>query len=204
MKGDVKNKLHPRRRPGVFLDIQPPTRGLRESVVSVPRSGVDGLDLAQSHFDAMGFHLQVTSCVVEHFPPAKPTGLCWQPGFYLRLEAYGFIGLSEGDYSGRRDSVPRGRPSLALSQRLSLEPRRLKAFTDPDRKRGPFRFGADCPDDFRRLGVSSVLDRSELLSSRGLRSARPACALRSNGPSPGRHPAGSDENRPAGRRGRAG
>jgi hypothetical protein len=25
----------------------------------------------------------------------KPSGLCWQPGFYLRLEAYGFMGLSE-------------------------------------------------------------------------------------------------------------
>jgi hypothetical protein len=176
IKGDVKNKLHPRRRPGFFLDIQPPTRGLGESVVSVPRSGVDGLDLAQSYFDAMGSHLPVTRCVVEHFPPAKPTGLCWQPGFYLRLEAYGFMGLSEGDYSGRRDSVPRGRPSLALSQRLSLEPGRLKAFTDPDGKRRPFRFGAAGPDDFRRLGALSVRDRSELLSSTGLRSARPACA----------------------------
>src|SRR5215471_20037751 len=38
----------------------------------------------------------------------QPSGLCWQPGFYLRLEAYGFMGLSEGDLSGRRDSVPRG------------------------------------------------------------------------------------------------
>lgn len=197
MKGDVKNKLHPRRRPGVFLDIQPPTWGLGESVVSVPRSGVEGLDRAQSHFDSMGFHLAVTSCVVEHFQPAKPSGLCWQPGFYLRLEAYGFIGLSEGDYSGRRDSVPMGRASLALSQRLSLEPGRLKAFTDPDRKRGPVRFGADLPDGFRQLGVSSVLDRSELLSSTGLRSARPACASRSNEPSRGRCPVESDENKPA-------
>ena len=38
----------------------------------------------------------------------KPSGLCWQPGFYLRLEAYGFMGLSEGAYSMSRDSVPKG------------------------------------------------------------------------------------------------
>ena len=163
-------------------------------MVSVPRSGADGLDRAQSHFDSMGFHLPVTSCVVEHFQPAKPSGLCWQPGFYLRLEAYGFIGLSEGDYSARRDSMPRGRASLALSQRLSLEPGRLKAFTDPDRNRRPFRFGADLPDDFRRLGVLSVLDRSELLSSTEIKSARPACVSRSNGPSRGRRRVESDEN----------
>ena len=100
MKGDVKNKLHPRRRRGVFLDIQPPTCGLAESVRSGPRSEANGLGRAGSRFDAMGFHVWVTSCVVGHFQPAKPSGLSWQPGFYLRLEAYGFMGLSEGDYSG--------------------------------------------------------------------------------------------------------
>jgi hypothetical protein len=108
MKGDVKNKFHPRWRRGIFLDIQPPTCGLRESVGCGPRSEVEALDRAQRPFDSMSFHLSVTSCVVEHFQPAKPSGWCWQPGFYLRLEAYGFVGLSEGDYSGRRDSVPLG------------------------------------------------------------------------------------------------
>jgi hypothetical protein len=197
MKGGVKNKLHRRRRRGIFLDIQPPTERLGESVVSGPRSGVEGLDRAQRDDDSMGLHLPVTSCVVKHFQLAKPCGLYWQPGFYLRRKAYGFMGLSEGAYSARRDSMPRGRASLALSQRLSLEPEGLKAFTNLDSKSGPFRFGAHLSDEIRRLGVSSVPDRSELLSSTELRSARPVCALRSNGPSRARRRAESDENRPA-------
>ena len=104
MKGDVKNKLHPRRRRGVFLISSPHGRSLK-SVRSGPRLEVDALDRAQRPFDSVPFHLPVTSYVVEHFPLPSRLG-CGQPGFYLRLEAYGFVGLSEGDYSGRRDSVP--------------------------------------------------------------------------------------------------
>jgi hypothetical protein len=157
----------------------------RESMVSTRLRGISirWVDIFQSR-----------AASLEHFRPAKLSGLCGQPGFYLRLEAYGFIGSSEGDYSGRRDSIPQGRASLALSQRLSLEPGRLKAFSDPDQKRRSFRFGADLPDGFRRLGVSLVRDRSELLSSIGIRSAQPACALRSSGPSRGRRPARSNEH----------
>ena len=56
----------------------------------------------------------------------KPSGLCWQPGFYLRLEAYGFMGLSEGAYSMSRDSVPGGTLGLTAKLILSLEPGRRK------------------------------------------------------------------------------
>jgi hypothetical protein len=52
--------------------------------------------------------------------------LCWQPGFYLRLEAYSFMGLSEGAYSMSRDSVPGGTLGLTAELILSLEPGRRK------------------------------------------------------------------------------
>jgi hypothetical protein len=95
MKGDVKNKLHPRRRPEVFLDLQPPTCGLRGA------SGLDrdrrSLNRVQSDDDSRGLHGSVTNCIAKHLRPAKPSGWFGQPGFYLRLEAYGFMGLSEGD-----------------------------------------------------------------------------------------------------------
>ena len=56
----------------------------------------------------------------------KPSGLYWQPGFYLRLEAYSFMGLSEGAYSLSRDSVPGGTLGLTAELILSLEPGRQK------------------------------------------------------------------------------
>jgi hypothetical protein len=190
MKGDVKNKLHPSWGPEVFLDRQPSTCGLR-GASSLDRERLS-LNRVQSDGDSIGLHLPVTSCIIrERFQPTKPSGLWRQPGFYLRLEAYGFIGLSEGDYRARRDSV-----QTEPSPLLETLPRTqcLKGFTDPDRTRRPFRFGADLSDDFRQLGVLSVPDRSELLSSIRLRSARPACALGLNGPSQGRGLAESDEN----------
>src|SRR5512132_219961 len=89
--------------------------------------------------------------------PAKPSGWYWQPGFYLRLEAYGFMGLSEGDYRARRDSV-----ETEPSPLLETLPRTpcLKVFTDCDGNNKLWRFGANLSDDFRQLGVLRVRDRS--------------------------------------------
>jgi hypothetical protein len=124
MKGDVKNKLLPQRRQEIFLEIQPPTWPPRESAASGPRSNWSRSRLRD--VESFRFHRRVINCVAERFHGVKPSGLCWQPGFYLRLEAYGFMGLSEGAYSLSRDSVPKGTLGLTAELILSLEPGRRK------------------------------------------------------------------------------
>src|SRR5512132_968264 len=99
--------------PEFFLISSPHVRSL-ESVRSGPRSGVDALDRAQRKPRFEGFSSSSHELRPETLPTCHAVWVVWQPGFYLRLEAYGFMGLSEGDYSARRDSVPSGRPSLAL------------------------------------------------------------------------------------------
>jgi hypothetical protein len=69
MKGDVKNKLHPRRRPEVFLDIQPPTCGLR-GASGLDRDGTS-LNQVQSDDDSMGLHGSVTNCIAKHLRPRQ-------------------------------------------------------------------------------------------------------------------------------------
>src|SRR5262245_862654 len=100
-------------------------------------------------------------------------------------------GYPRGDYRAWRDSV-----QTEPSPLLETLPRTqcLKVITDRDGNSRPGRFGADLSDDFRRLGGLPVRDRSELLSSTRLRSERPVCALRLNGPSRESGLAESDEN----------
>jgi len=66
MKGDVKNKLHRRRRLGIFSDIERPPCGLRGALG--PDSDRSLLHRVQSGADSIGFHLSVTNSFGEHFP----------------------------------------------------------------------------------------------------------------------------------------
>jgi hypothetical protein len=180
-----------------------PSGGRRFFLRSSPRLGIRGKALLPGHEPIgvdPGCEIAIRSISIGASSTAslnassglKPSGLCWQPGFYLRLEAYGFMGLSEGAYSLSRDSVPRGTLGLTAKLILSLEPG-VERVTDDDLQ------GKDIDSvltfrRFRRLALSAVQGRSELLSSIGLRSKRPVCASGSNGPSRGTLPVRSGEN----------
>ena len=95
IKGDVKKKhvpLHDRRRG--FLTSRP---WMRCELCSGTWSGAPGPGKSES--SDLRFFLPSRSACKQH------GGKC-QPWFYRRLEAYRFVGLSEGAYGGRRDCLP--------------------------------------------------------------------------------------------------
>jgi hypothetical protein len=78
MKGDVKNKLHRRRRREIFLDLQPPPFGLR-GAWGPDRDG-RSLHRVQSDVESVGFHVSLTSYIEEHFQSLKRSGLYGNQG----------------------------------------------------------------------------------------------------------------------------
>src|SRR2546428_2763287 len=93
MKGDVKNKLLPQQWQEMFLEIQPPLdiRG-KALVPGRDRIGID----PDWEIAIRSISISASSAAsLNASAGSSRLGLCWQPGFYLRLEAYSFMGLSE-------------------------------------------------------------------------------------------------------------
>jgi hypothetical protein len=92
IKGDVKREhFTPCAGEGGFFDIQPPVCASTTVCVEVLGATVC----------VGGFHShEFVRCSMQLLCACKQRGGSCQPWFYLRLEAYCFVGLSEGAYGG--------------------------------------------------------------------------------------------------------
>src|SRR5438128_5439473 len=86
----------------------------RENTSPLPHGDGEGRCLTSSPCAALLWSVALRGIPVHQLlrsscragAPASSVAAMCQPWFYRRLEAYGFVGLSEGAYGGPRDSLP--------------------------------------------------------------------------------------------------